>query len=120
MSSSWNDRIEAERKEAQQAGLLASDCDSMGWDKLASADRELVEACDRKIAALQKLKEITENYDLWTAFENPEFREAVKQVFVEKGLWPPKSHPFVGFTRDAWKLLGVGEGCNSYRPKPLV
>jgi len=28
MSSSWNDRIEAERDEAQEAGLRGSDCDS--------------------------------------------------------------------------------------------
>jgi hypothetical protein len=88
--SSWNDRIEAERNEAQEAGLRASDCESIGWDKLANANRKLVEACDRKIAALQNLKEITENYDLSTRMDDPEFRNAVKQAFIDRGLWPPK------------------------------
>jgi hypothetical protein len=88
--TSWIDRIEAERKEAQEAGLRASDCDSIGWDKLANAQYELVEACDSKIAAFQKLKAITESCDLWTAMDDQEFRNAVKQVFIDRGLWPPK------------------------------
>lgn len=88
--ASWNERIEAERKEAQEAGLRASDCESMGWDKLANAQRELVEACDRKMSALQKLKAVTQTCDLWTAMDNPDFRDAVKQVFIDRGLWPPK------------------------------
>lgn len=88
--TSWIDRIETERKEAQEAGLRASDCESIGWDKLANAQRELVEACDHKIAAFQKLKAITESCDLWTAMDDPEFRNAVKQVFIDRGLWPPK------------------------------
>jgi hypothetical protein len=88
--ATWESRIAAERKEAEHSAMLASDADTIGWDKLAAAQRLLVEACDLKVAALLRLKRITEDHDLWLAFDDASLREKVKKIFRDKGLSPPK------------------------------
>jgi hypothetical protein len=60
-----------------------------GW-AFRDAQRELVETCERKIAALERLKQITEDCDLWTALDDPKVQEQIKDYLREQGLWPPK------------------------------
>jgi hypothetical protein len=70
----WDERIELERRAAEQATLYASDLESMAQTQLAHCYRALAAACDHKIEILKVLKEINEEY----------------VTAIQGHLWPPK------------------------------